>query len=99
MGKSELAMMKDGALLVSFMTEGIVNDEGLLNELQTGRIRAVSDHPITNESSKQLPLGIWYCSNGSNAFNTFAGLKLTSDMATQSMINLLTTGRDKNRVN
>ncbi len=98
-GKNELAHMKDGALLVTFMAEGIVDDVALLNELQSGRIRAVSDHPIKDEKSKELPLNIWYCFNGSNAFNTIPGIKLTSDMATESIINLLTTGEDKNKVN
>lgn len=98
-GAKELSQMKDGALLVSFMAEDIINDQALLLELKNGRIRAVSDHPIHDESSKNLPMSTWYCFNGSNAFNTFTELKLTSDMATQSIINLLKTGEDKNRVN
>ena len=97
--EKQLAQMKDGALLVSFMAEGIVNDQALVSELKKGRIRAVSDHPIHDESSKDLPMKTWYCSNGSNAFNTFTELKLTSDMATKSMLNILQTGKDKNRVN
>jgi glyoxylate reductase len=98
-GKSELAVMKEGALLISCMSPGIVDDEALLSELKTGRIRAASDHPMKDESSKNLPLGVWYCFNASNAFNTFNELKITSDMATRSIINLLTTGQDKNKVN
>jgi phosphoglycerate dehydrogenase-like enzyme len=98
-GTEELAAMKDGALLVSFVHRGIINEEALLAELTTGRIRAVSDSPMQNPASRDLLLNTWYCFNGSNAFNTFNEIKLCSDSATQSMIHLLETGEDKNRVN
>lgn len=98
-GAEQLSKMKNGSLLVTFMADGIVDDEALLAELKTNRIRAASDHPIRNEESKSLPLGTWYCSNASNAFNTETELKLCSDMATESIINILTKGEDKNKVN
>ncbi len=98
-GQKELAVIKDGVLLVSFMTEGIIDDDALLKELTSGRLRAASDHPGKSEEFKKLPLGIWYSSNGSNAFNTTAALKLTSDMATSSLLNILETGNDQNLVN
>jgi lactate dehydrogenase-like 2-hydroxyacid dehydrogenase len=98
-GKEQLAQMKDGSLLVTFMAENIIDEEALLAELKAGRIRGVSDHPIHNEESNNLPMGTWYCFNASNAFNTTTEIKLCSDMATESMINLLTTGEDKNKVN
>lgn len=98
-GKEQLAHMKDSSLLVTFMAENIIDEEALFVELKTGRIRAVSDHAIHNEESNNLPMGTWYCFNASNAFNTTTEIKLCSDMATESMINLLTTGEDKNKVN
>lgn len=98
-GKEELRQMKDNSLLVTFMAEGIVDNEALIAELVSGRIRAVSDHPIHDKRLNDLPMNIWYCSNASNAFNTETELKLCSDMATESMINLLTTEEDKNKVN
>lgn len=98
-GKEELSNMKMGSLLVTFMAKGIVDAEALLSELKTGRIRAVSDHPIDNPESNNLPMRTWYCFNDSNAFNTETEIKLCSDMATESIINLLTTGIDKNKVN
>lgn len=98
-GKEQLTQMKDGSLLVTFMAEGIIDEEALLAELKTGRIRAVSDHPIRKNESNSLPMGVWYCFNASNAFNTETEIKLCSDMATDSMINLLKTGDDKNKVN
>ncbi len=98
-GKEQLAQMKDGSLLITFMAEDIVDKDALLVELKTGRIRAISDNPIHNEESKNLPVGTWYCFNASNAFNTETEIKLCSDMATDSIINLLKTGDDKNKVN
>jgi phosphoglycerate dehydrogenase-like enzyme len=96
---ANLAMMPDGALLVSFIGDEVVNDAALLVELKKGRLRLASDHLITDPSANELPLSTYYCFNASNAFNTVNELKLTSDAATRSMINLLTTGRDENRVN
>jgi phosphoglycerate dehydrogenase-like enzyme len=98
-GKEQLAQMKDGSLLVTFTAKSIVDEEALLAELKTGRIRATSDHPIHNEESEKLPLGIWYCFNASNAFNTATELKSCSDAATASLINLLSTGNDQYKVN
>lgn len=97
-GKEELASMKDAALLVSFMARDIIDENALFTELKAGRIRAVSDHPLENPESNNLPLNTWYCFNASNAFNTESSLKRVSDMATGSMINLLKTGEDKNKV-
>lgn len=98
-GKDQLSQMKDGSLLVTFTAEDIVDEVALLAELKTGRIRVVSDHPIQNTESNDLPMGVWFCFNASNAFNTVTEIKLCSDMATDSMINLLKTGDDQNRVN
>ena len=96
---SELKQMKDGALLVSFAYHGIINEKALLTELQSGRIRAAFDEPISEPEFEKLPLNMWYDQKGSNAFNTFAQLKNCSDTATQSVINVLTTGKDKYKVN
>ncbi len=97
--KEKLSHMKDGSLLVSFMANGIINEEDLLVELEDGRIRAISDNPFKNEAFKKLSLNNWYCFNGSNAFNTKAGIKLTSDMVTKTILNILETGNDKYKVN
>ncbi len=89
--EKELAKMKDGSLLVSFMHDGIINEEALLKELENGRIRAVSDYPMKSEGFKKLSLGVWNSFNGSNAFNTKTELTLTSDTATQTMLDLLSS--------
>ncbi|MBU1293068.1 hypothetical protein KJ819_03330 [Patescibacteria group bacterium] len=94
----ELGLVKDGALLVSFMHHGIINEDALLKELKASRIRVASDNPAKNEEFKSLPLGVWYSFNGSNAFNTSTELKLTSDTATKSLLNILETGEDQYKV-
>lgn len=98
-GEDELVSVKNGALLVTFMHQGILNEEVLLKELQSGRIRAVSDYPAKDEAFKELPLSVWYSFNGSNAFNTTSGIKKMSDETTESLLNILETGEDKNKVN
>lgn len=98
-GEKELSLVKDGALLVTFMHQGILDEKALLKELQSGRIRAVSDYPAKDEAFKNLPLPVWYSFNGSNAFNTTSGIKKMSDETTKSLLNVLETGEDKNKVN
>ncbi len=98
-GKRELGLMKDGALVVNFIAEGIINQDALFKEINSGRIRAVSDYPLGQGEYNSLPYSHYYCFNASNAFNTEAAVKRTSDRATEAIINLLNTGKDKNRVN
>jgi D-3-phosphoglycerate dehydrogenase len=98
-GKEQLAQMKNDSLLVSSTLHGPLDEDALLEALKSGKIRAVSDYKLGSEEFDNLPLGSWYCFNASNGFNTETELKLTSDMATDSMINLLKTGSDKNKVN
>ena len=97
-GASELALIQSGALIVSYIHGGIVDETALFQELSSGRIRAASDHPLGDEYNK-LPVSHWFNFQGSNAFNTKKELVLTSDTATQALINILKTGDDKYIVN
>jgi D-3-phosphoglycerate dehydrogenase len=97
-GQKELARMQDGALFVTFGHDGLIDEQALLKELQSGRIRAASDNTGKDEAFKELPLSHWFRFSASNAFNTATELKLTSDMATDSLLNLLATGEDKHKV-
>jgi phosphoglycerate dehydrogenase-like enzyme len=94
----KLALMKDGALIVNCGFTGAIDNEALFKELKSGRIRAVQDDPV-NQDFNELPLSVWFCSNSHTAYNTFEANKLASDMATQSILNLLDTGEDKYKVN
>ena len=97
--KKELHLMKDQALLVSSSHSGLINEEALLSELQKSRIRVAVDYPLKSDGYLDIPVGLAYFSNGQNGFNTEAGIKRASDTATQSMINLLESEEDKNKVN
>ena len=90
--------MKQDALLVSFMHSNIIDIDALYGAIDMGKIRAISDYPM-DERFNKLPLSSWYSFKASNAFNTEQALKFTSDKATKALINLLTTGKDENRVN
>jgi lactate dehydrogenase-like 2-hydroxyacid dehydrogenase len=76
---------------------GIIAEDALLEALQQGRIRAISDYPMSSKEFDDLPLGSWYCMNSSNTI-TEAGSMFMSDMATSSMINLLTRGSDEHSI-
>ncbi len=97
--KDELAKMKNGSLLVNCGFTGGVNKEALFEELYNGRLRAAQDDPMDDERFKTLPLGIWFNSNSHTAFNTAEANKTASDMATQSLLNLLAAGNDQYKVN
>jgi phosphoglycerate dehydrogenase-like enzyme len=96
--KTQLDQMKKNTLLVNITHPGVINENALLSSLESGHIRAISDFPMDLPKFKKLPLGSWYSMKSSSTI-TEAGAKLMSDMATDSLINLLTTGEDKNLVN
>ncbi len=97
-GEKELKAMKKDALLVSFMPKGVVQNDSLYEALTAGKIRAASDNSLDERFTK-LPLSRWFNFMGSNAFNTEEAIQYMSDRATQTLINLLTTGKDENKVN
>jgi phosphoglycerate dehydrogenase-like enzyme len=88
-GAEQLRSIKDGSLLVTFAHAGLIDEPSLLSQLQSGRIRAISDNAMQNPEFKELPLSHWYCFNGSNAFNTAAGINKTSDIVTESVLSIL----------
>lgn len=94
---SRLGLVKDGAIITAI--EHAIDEDALLTELQSGRIKACLEWTPKNEAFKKLPLDVFYCSNETTAYNTFSANQLASDWATDSMINLLTSGNDKYRVN
>ncbi len=97
-GKQELALMPEGALLVSFMHHGVIDADALYAEVQSGRLRAASDYPV-GDRFRALPLSHWYNFNGSNAFNTETEIAMTSSMVVASITNVLTRGEDAKIVN
>ncbi len=98
-GKELLSKMKDKAILINTSFESAVDFEALYTELESGRLRAAHDGAVKDERYKNLPLSVWFNSNAHTAYNTDEANMVASDMATQSIINVLTTGQDEYIVN
>jgi lactate dehydrogenase-like 2-hydroxyacid dehydrogenase len=92
-GPHELEAMKQDSLLVNITHPGIINEEALFRVLNTRKIRAISDYPMSPKFNT-LPFSHWYSMKSSNTVMQ-AGVKLMSDMAVESMLNLLSTGEDQ----
>ena len=84
----ELAMMKDGALLINVSRGGLVDTEALRPELESGRLQAALD--VTDP--EPLPADHWLRSNG-NAIVTphvaFASAGSLVELATKATTNAL----------
>ncbi len=97
-GKAQLAQLPDGALIIDTSFHGAIEEEALFNELSKKRLRAAADH-LPRDDFKTLPLDAFYYSNASTAYNTSDANKKASDIATDSMINLLNGKEDRYVVN
>lgn len=97
--KERISLVKDGGLIVSIVHKGIFDEDALYERLSSGKIRAAFDIVSNVEKFRTLPANIWYGSNGTAAYNVESAHKRVSDMATETMINLLETGQDKHKVN
>jgi len=96
--KDLISLMKPNALLVSISRDGIINEEDLAEALKAGKIRAAFDKVSNHDLFKGLSNRIWYGSTVSEAYNSRSFLKKSSDMAVDSLLNLLSTGEDEYRV-
>lgn len=94
----ELNLLKKDCLLVSIVHEGVINEDSLYAAVRSGKIRAALDVVSEFNRFKELPADRWYAPNGSSAFNTWSFLNRASDMATETIINLIKTGEDKYKV-
>jgi D-3-phosphoglycerate dehydrogenase / 2-oxoglutarate reductase len=97
-GKDQLSKMKDGAILINCGFTGGIEKEALYEELKSGRLRAAQDDPM-DERFNDLPLYNWFSSNAHTAYNTHEANRVASDMATQSILNLLEKGDDQYKMN
>ncbi|HEY1063957.1 MAG TPA: NAD(P)-dependent oxidoreductase [Candidatus Saccharimonadales bacterium] len=94
-----LKTVKDGAVLINTGADESYNKDGLYDLLADQKARAAFDNPIDEHRFAKLTADVWFYSNACTAYNTHEAAQLASDMATQSLINLLTTGQDDYRVN
>ncbi len=97
-GKTELAKVKDGSLIIDCGFIGGLDQEAIYEEVNTGRLRGFQDYPAA-EKFNDLPKEIWMNSNDHTAFNTHEANRTASDMAVTSLINIFETGADQYKFN
>lgn len=98
LGRSQLDLMKKGAILINAAFPEAVDAESLLEKIKAKEIRAAFDAPAHGDFSG-CEVGYYNFSNAQTAFNTQEALTDTSDRCTNSIINLLTKGDDEDVVN
>jgi D-3-phosphoglycerate dehydrogenase len=97
-GKSELQLMKAGAILINTALPEAIDNKALHVQLTQGLLRAAFDAPPEGDFS-DVPIGGFIASNAQTAFNTHQANKRVSDRVTTSLINLLSDGDDPDLVN
>lgn len=97
--KELLQLTVPGVVLVNTGSQHTFNRDGLFDVLIDQKARAAFDFPIVEKRFEDLTADVWFYSNSWNGYNTNETAQIASDMATQSLINLLTTGTDDFRVN
>ncbi len=75
--------------------------DALYDRLKNHGARAAFDTPVSQDDDRYmgLPAHIWFSSNEGSAYNTHKTLQTSSDLATNSIINVLTSGTDQFVVN
>ena len=94
-----ISLMKEDSLLINCSFESALDFEDLLPYLESGKIRCAHDGEITDNRFAKLQLYNWFNSNAHTAYNTHEANRVASDMAVQSIINVLGDGKYKYKVN
>ena len=96
LGANELALLRDGAVVVNPVFPGAVDPNALGSELESGRLMALYDAPEPSFSDGHPN---YVASNSQAAYNTREAVMRTSDWAVESLLNMLDLGWDKRIVN
>ena len=96
LGASEIAGLKNGAILVNAAFKDAIDNGALVDRLRAGSLSAALDYPLEADG---LPIGALLVSNGQTGFNTVAGNQRTSDRATSSLLGLLGSADHPDLVN
>jgi len=95
---SDLKLMPKGSILINAAFPEAVDLKTLHRLLKEEKIYAAFDRP-PNEDFSDLPPHVCFYSNSQTGFNTTDAIETVSDMATRSIINLLTKHNDTFCVN
>lgn len=87
-----------GTIVINAAFPEALDQEVLARRIRAGELRAVFDKKMSVED-KNFPVGHYAESKVQSGFYTTRSLQRTSDMVTQSLINVLTTGIDRFVVN
>ncbi|HSX15873.1 MAG TPA: NAD(P)-dependent oxidoreductase [Candidatus Saccharimonadales bacterium] len=99
-GKDLLDSTKEGVLIINAGGTPSFNMDALYERITQHGARAAFDvEGVKDERFQKLPLAQWYCTVDNAAYKTRDCLRTASDMATESVINVLTTGDDQYVVN
>lgn len=95
-----ISKLKANAIIINTGSEANFDFDALYEVLKADKARAAFDHKPHDPNFDELPIEVWFCSQGDGtAYNTHLANRIASDMATASVINLLTTGKDQHKVN
>lgn len=97
LGKTELAKLPNGALVVNTVFPEAVDQNALYSEICQERLFTAFDGPPAF-ASKSLPFGRAIWSNSQAAFNTTEAIERTSDWATASILKMLKGEKDPREV-
>lgn len=97
LSEEEFKTMKPGTLIISISET--LDYNAALPYLKEGKIRAAIDWPSPGPEFNELPLGIWFNTNDHTAYNTYEANKAGSDMAVESLLNILAGEQDQYVVN
>lgn len=94
LSKTLIDALPNGAIVVNAAFPSAVDERALASRISAGEIFAAFDAPMEIEHDP-FPVGQYVCSNAQAGYNTARAIKLTSDMVTRSIINVLTKGTDQ----
>lgn len=94
-----LRMTRSGVIIINTGSHVSFDYDALYGLLSQGKARAALDDKVTHSGLASLEPTVCFYSNENSGYNTYAANKLGSDMATESILNLLATGDDHNLVN
>lgn len=93
----QFEQMKPSALIISISET--LDYDAALPYLKEGKIRAAIDWPSPSPEFKDLPLSVWFNTNDHTAYNTHEANQTGSDMAVESLLNMLAGNKDQYQVN
>jgi phosphoglycerate dehydrogenase-like enzyme len=97
LGNEQFESMKQDTLIVSISET--LDYGAALPYLKEGKIRAAIDWPSPGPEFDELPFSVWFNTNDHTAYNTYEANIAGSDIATESIQNILSGKPDKHVVN